>query len=153
MAEATSPSEIAERVSRRRTRIMYVQAMIFVIWQATFFGWLSPVADPLRRVDQVKLGAWLVWALALLLLLATPPGWFQKREVKRLLDDEVSRANRAAALGVGFWVGALTGIALFLLTLFVEMETLQTLHLVLSASIGAAVLRFAALERRAERAG
>lgn len=153
MAETRSPSEVAERVSRRRTRILYAQAIIFVIWQATYFGWLAPVAEPLRRVDQVRLGAWAVWALALLLLLAVPPGLFQKREVKRLLNDDVSRANRAAALGVGFWISALAGIAMFGIAMVVEMPAIQALHLVLSLSIGAAVLRFATLERRAERVG
>ena len=153
MAEVRSPSTIAERISRRRTRILYALAMIFVVWQATFFHWISPVAEPPRAVDQLKLGIWTVWAVALLLLLATPAGLFQKPEVKRLLNDDVSRANRSAALAVGFWVGTIAGIVLFLLTLVVELATVQTLHLILSLSIGAAVLRFAALELQADRAG
>ena len=53
----------------------------------------------------MKIGAWVVLSLVLLAALTTKGFWFHKRDVRDMIDDEGTRANRVAALGWGFVAG------------------------------------------------
>lgn len=152
MTDTGSAAEIAERVSQRRSRVLWLQAILFIAWQGSFFGWGAPMVEPLRTVDHVKMSAWLVWSAALLLLLATGGGWFRSKEVRRLLNDEVTRAHRAEAQQWGFWFAIPTTIGLSVVSQMAVVTTAEALHAILTLGVGAAILRFAVLERRAERA-
>ena len=39
MTDNRSPAEIAERLSRRRGRILMAQGVIFLFWQVTYYAW------------------------------------------------------------------------------------------------------------------
>ena len=54
---SSSDIETADRLSRRRARMLPVLAIVFLTQQAAYFA--GPDTG-MRAVDQVKIGAWLV---------------------------------------------------------------------------------------------
>src|SRR5436190_15777674 len=151
MTVSKSPAEVAERLQRRRAAVMWLQALLFLIWQANFFS--TPHADfsQLRNVDQVKISAFVVWAAALLVLIATGGGWLRSKEVRALLNDETTQVNRRFALMVGYWAAMISAFALYVTSLFTEVRLVEAIHIVLSAGVIAPLMTFAQLERRALR--
>ena len=145
-----SDVEMADRLSRKRSRLLPVIALVFISGQAMYLG---NAAEPLRTVDTVRIAAWLIWALALLLLLATGGGLFRKKSVRALMEDEVTRENRRRGLAVGFWAAMLTAVVLYPLSLVDPFTAREAIHIVMSTGIGAALLRFAFLEGLALRDG
>jgi len=141
-------AEEADRLSRRRTRILPVLGLFLVIQQATFFT--SP-AGRMRAVDMVHAGAWIVLASVILAALMTGGFWNRPPALRRLIDDEVTRANRASALQLGFVVAMAVAIGLYVIESFTTavLTPLQTIHAIVTAGLFTALLRFAALERRA----
>jgi hypothetical protein len=143
--------EIADRLSRRRARMMPMFAIIFLTQQ---FSYLSGrVEEGTRTVDHVRIAAWLVLSIVLLLALTTGGFWRRSKEVRALLDDDVTRANRVDALRVGFLATMAAGIVLYFITLFEAMGARDAIHILMSVGIVTALLRFAYLERRAHRDG
>src|SRR4051812_28426202 len=125
MPSPKSAAEIAERLSKRRAKIMLFQGLLFMIWQANFFT--SPHGEwrELRSVDQVKISAFIVWAAVLLVVIATGGGWFRSPEVRALLNDETTRAHRQMAQASGFWSAMVAALALYLLSLFSEVKVVE----------------------------
>ena len=151
MADNRSASEIAERVTRRRGRVLFSQALIFILWQVSFYAW-GATGPGDRLIDHVKVSAWAVWVLALLQLMATGGGWFRSREVRRLINDEVAVDNRRRGQQAGFYAAILGGLVVYAINQFVEpVSTRDAIHATLSLGVGAALLRYAMLERRGER--
>jgi protein-S-isoprenylcysteine O-methyltransferase Ste14 len=136
--------ERAEKLGNRRARLFAVQALLFVTWQGGFFV----SEERLRLVDTIRISAWLVWVVALLALLATGGGLLRSRSVRALLNDELTRANRAKAYTAGFWAAAVSSIGLYVIAMVDEMGPGEAIHGILSAAIAAAMITFAALERR-----
>ena len=86
-------------------------AVLYLIQQTTYF---RSTANPHPRpVDHVWVGAWVVLSLLILAGLTTKGFWFQPQEVRSLIDDESSRANRLEGLRVGFIFAVLTAILLY----------------------------------------
>jgi hypothetical protein len=142
--------ETADRLSRRRARMLFVLAILFLTQQASYF---SGPDNGMRSVDHVKVAAWLVMSIVMLLALTTGGFWFRSRQVRELMDDEVTRANRADSLRFGFMATMAAAIALYFVSLFDPMSGRQAVHLLMSVGIGTALLRFAFLERRALKDG
>ena len=145
MTEA-SDVERAHGIGRRRARVFAAQAILFISWQALFFS--GPPEDPLRTVSAVKLSAWFVWALALLVMLATGGGLLRNRRLRGLLNDELTRRNRTSGYVAGFWAAAAACVGLYLVGMFEPVNGREAIHIILSAGVGAALLTFAILERR-----
>jgi len=143
--------EIADRLSRRRARMLPMLAIIFISQQAAYFS--GRIEDGARAVDHVKIAAWLVLSVVMLLALTTGGFWFRPKEVRALLDDDVTRANRADALRIGFLVTMASAIALYFVNFFEPMGARDAIHILMSFGIVAALLRFGYLERRAHRDG
>ena len=145
----TTPSDVerADRISRRRARIFPVLGIYFIAGQAVFFRH----TDASTRVAQVKISAWLVWALVLLVAFAFAGGHFRGKAVRALVEDEVSRANRAKGYEAGFWAAAVAAIALYVTNMFEPVSGRDAIHLILTALVGAAMIRFGTLERRSLR--
>jgi hypothetical protein len=145
-----SDVETADRLSRRRARLLPVLALLFLSGQAIFA--LGP-DDPTRAVDQAKVAAWLAWALALLLLLATGGSLFRSRRVRDLMNDETTRLHQAKAYAVGFWLAVSTSVGIYALTAFDRVMPREALHIVVTAAVAGALLTFGILEHRAHRDG
>jgi hypothetical protein len=143
--------EAAERMCGRRSRMIWVQAVLFTGWQGSYF--LSHAGDPTRTVENVRIAAWAVWAAALLLLLLTGGGWIWGPAVRRLLNDELSVHNRHEGQRAGFWGAMAACLAVYLFSFYEPLGPRDVVHLVLTFAIGTAFFRYGWLERRAERAG
>jgi hypothetical protein len=143
-------SEIADRLSSKRARILPVLAIVFLAQQAAYF---SGPQDPARTVAQVKIAAWLVLSVVLLAMLGTGGAWFRSKEVRALVNDEATREHRRTALVAGFWAASAAAILFYVVDMFEPMPGREAVHLVLTASVATALVVFGILERRAHRAG
>src|SRR5690348_6640689 len=148
MNERTT-SERADYLSRRRARILPVLAIIYLTQQASYITIRSGTAE--RAVDQVKISAWLVLSTVLLAALATKGFWLQPREVRSMIDDEVTRSNRNDSMRFGFIFAMLTCIVVYFITMFKVVDGRDAVHIVMSDGLGAALIRWGWLERRAHK--
>ncbi len=146
-------AERIERLQQRRTRVMWVQALFFVIWQTSYFSAQDHALNGARLVDHVKIGAYLVWSLALLAFIATGGGYLQSREVRAVLNDETTIAHRRTAMVTGYWVAMLVAVAAYLISLFQPITAGEVIHAVLTAGVASALIHFVKLERRAQADG
>lgn len=145
MTEQPTDTELADRYSRKRARMMPALTVIFLTQQAAYLS----DAPAGRAVDQVRIGAWAVLATVLLLLLVTGGAWIRPRAIRALMDDEVTRANRASALNLGFTLAIGMGIGLFVLAPVLDLTARQAIHFIVSIGLASALLRFGLQERRA----
>jgi hypothetical protein len=147
-----SIAEKAEFLSRRRARTLPALAIIFLSQQATFFTTVNSPAP--HSAYAVKISAWLVLSVVLLAALATKGFWLQPKEVRDLIDDENTRANRAEAMRWGFLFAMGAAIGVYLLTMFDPSVTARdAVHMVMTFGLAAALIRWGILERRAYRNG
>lgn len=146
-----STAEQADHLSRRRARLVSILALLFIANQGLFLGRIvgSGQWGDMRAVDAVQVSAWLVWAIMLMILLATGGGFLRGAKVRALLNDETTCGHRAEALAAGFWALAITAVLLYLVTLYKPIDGRLALHIVLTFGVGTALLRFGKLERAA----
>lgn len=142
-----SVAEQAEYLSKRRARMLPALAAIFLAQQASYFS--TPTVP--RSVDTVKISAWLVLSIVLLAALATKGFWFHSSEVRNLIDDENTRANRNHAMRSGFLFAMGAGVCVYVLTMFEPVTAREAVHVMMSAGIATALIQWGFLERRAYR--
>ncbi len=139
-------SETADALSWGRARALPALAIIFIAQQASY---LNMPAQSDRPVDQVKIAAWLALSVVLLAALATGGAWLQPRAVRELVNDESTRAHRQASLAAGFWAAMAAALVLYVINIFELISGRDAIHVILSAGIAVALIRFGRLERRA----
>jgi hypothetical protein len=144
-----SVAEKAEYLSGRRARMLPVLAIIYITQQATYFTVVSGAAH--RPADDVKISAWLVFSIILLAALSTKGFWLERREVRSMIDDELTQANRQDAMRFGFIFAMLTCIVIYAITMFEPVNGRDAVHVILSDGLGAALIRWGWLERVAHR--
>jgi hypothetical protein len=144
--------ETADRVVRRRARMMPVLAVLFLSQQASYWSG-QHVDEGSRLVNHVAISGWLALSTVLLLLLSTGGGWFRGAHVRALANDESTRANRAEGFRVGFLATMIGAIALYFISLFEPLGGREAIHVLTTIGIAAALLRFGMLERRALKDG
>lgn len=137
-------AEIADRLTRKRARMLPFLAILFVSQQSIYFS-----GAPGSNASQVKIGAWFVMTAALLILLATGGGLLRRKEIRALVNDETTRAHRARALSLGFWSTMATGLLLYVLTIFEAFDPRDAIHVMMTVGIASALLSFGIMERRA----
>ncbi len=145
MSKPASLVDQADRLSRRRARMIPALAFFFLTQQISYFSNLP--GD--RAVDKVRIGAWVAMSAVLLLFLANGGAWLRPAAVRALMNDEVTRANRAAAQQFGFLLAIGGAILLYPFVGKVELDARQVIHLIVSLGLAGGVLRFGMLERRA----
>lgn len=145
MAEHPNNTELADRLNKRRARMMPALAAFFLIQQVSYFSRIPGE----RLVDHVRIGAWVAMSVVLLALLANGGAWIRSAAVRSLINDEVARANRASAMQFGFVLAMGGAIALYPFVDQLGLNVRQVLHLLVSLGIAGGMLRFGALERRA----
>lgn len=144
-----SVAEKADFLSKRRARMLPFLALIFLSQQVTYF---TTVRD-YEYVPTVKISAWLVLSIILLPALVTKGFWLQPREVRDLIDDENTRANRSDAMRWGFIVSMATAIVIETMTMFDAVKAREAIHIIMTSGLAVALIRWGYLERRAHRAG
>ena len=127
----------ADRLSRRRARMFPALAAIFIVQQATYFA--EPDAAT-RLVDHVKIGAWLLLSVVLVLARATGGFWFKPKPVRMLMDDDITRANRADAFRFGFLATMAAAILLYFLLLFEPIGGREAIHALTTIGIATAIV-------------
>src|SRR6185295_14432075 len=145
-----SVAEKADYLSKRRARMLPALTVIFLSQQATFFSTVNSPAP--HSAYAVKISAWLVLSILLLLALSTKGFWLERKEVRDLIDDENTRANRNDAMRWGFLFSMAAAIGVYALTMFDATVTARdAVHIVMTVGIAAALIRWGMLERRAHR--
>lgn len=140
---------LAEKLTRRRARGLIISGIFFLSMMARSLG-----ADfPASRPDTVKLAAWIVWAAALFLALAAGGGLLRGRTVRALMNDESTIDNRRRAIVTGYWAMVLSAFALYAITLYEPISGREVIRLLLSAAVGASIIRFGILEQRSLKNG
>ena len=150
MEARTSNVETVDRLSRRRARVLLASGILFVGWQVNYFAVEGNLG---RTVDHVKISAWLVWAVALLVVLATGGGLMRRRALRTLMDDDVTQAHRRTSFAAGFWASVAAAIGVYIAAMFENISGREASHLIITAAVGTALIAFAWLERRALRYG
>ena len=100
-----------------------------------------------RAVDIVRIAGFCALVVVLVLRSTTA---FSLVGRNAELDDELSRANRAAAAQAGFLAAILGGVVALIASLFVALSAMEVLPLVLMLGAFVAAVRFARLEKRGE---
>jgi heme/copper-type cytochrome/quinol oxidase subunit 2 len=148
MAQLTD-AEKAEELSQRRTRMLPVLAMLFLFQQFTFMNGGLGSGD--RAVDHVRIAAWLVMSIVILVVLTTGGGFIYSREARRLANDEATRVHRDRSFRAGFLASMAACIIVYLVSFFEPMAARDAIHWVMTVGIAVTLLWFAFLERRASR--
>lgn len=146
----TNVAERAEHLSRRRARMLPILAVLFLGQQAAYFS-DAGLGD--RPVDHVRIAAWLVLSVVILIVLVSGGGWIYPREVRRLANDEATQAHRANAFRAGFLSSMAACVVLYCISLFEPVGGRQAIHLVMTVGIAVTLIWFGFLERRAHRDG
>jgi uncharacterized membrane protein len=144
-----SVAEKAEWLSKRRARMLPALAVIFLSQQASFFSQMS--GGEHVSAEKAKISAWLVLSVVMLFALATKGFWLEPKQVRDLVDDENTRANRNEAMRWGFLFAMGSAIGVYILTMFDTVTGREATHIIMSFGIAAAILRWGVLERRAHR--
>ncbi len=144
MTTPHSDADLADCLGRFRARMFPVLALMFLIQQMAFFS--NPPAE--RAVDHVRIGAWVAMTAVILFVLNSRGFWFRPAKVRAMIDDEVTRANRTSAMHWGFVAAMLAGIVVYVLQGVTQFTAREAIHLIVSAGIVMALVRFGLLERR-----
>jgi len=142
---AIQQMELADKLTLRRARVAIVLGISFIASMATSLN--IDIGD--SRPATIQTVAWIVWAIALLVLIAVGGGWFRKPFVRSMMNDDSTVENRRSALITGFWAIVLCAFLLYGISLFANMTAREAIRIMLSAAVGAAAIRFGTLERRA----
>jgi hypothetical protein len=134
----------ADLLGRRRARLLPMMAVLFLSQQVTFFS----RSDGNPSVDHIRVGAWVLMTAVLLIVLNTGGAWFRPERVRAMVNDELARANRMSGMHWGFVAAMVAAIGIYIVQGVARFTTLEALHIVVSAGIVAALMRFGLLERR-----
>ena len=145
--------QLAERLIKRRARVMMALATVFLVAQGSVLDRQAGLDHSLRTVDALHVSAWFVMALALLTLLMTGGGLFRSSQVRALINDESTIRNRHRAMTIGFANAMVACIVIYILSLFRTVGGREAVHIVMSVAIGSALVVFALEELRGIRNG
>ena len=141
----TQPTESDRLVGRRRRAI---RASVFVLMLGVFaalnYAYRFERGAP-HLVDVLRLGALII--LAIVVSLGATTG-FSFRKHDPTMNDELVRANRAAAARRGFWTMMIVAIGVCIGSLYFPFTAYEVMLVMLLTGAGAAGLSFARLEAK-----
>ncbi len=140
---------LAEKLTLRRARASILFGAIFLMSMAGSLG----VDVPANRHETIRLAAWVIWAAFLLLVLATGGFFFRGKAIRALMNDDSTLVNRQRAMVAGFWATVLSAFALYAISLFEPVSGRDAIRLLLSAAVGASIIKFGLLEKRSLKNG
>jgi hypothetical protein len=144
----SSPVELADRVSRRRAIGIALAAGVFLLIQVV----ARPVfLDAPETASISRVTTWAVNAILLLLLLFTGGGLAYKSEVRALVNDEISRNNYKSAVTLGFWIAMSIAMVMYAFAGDTGFTAREAVYIIVTPSVGLALLAFSWLELRAHR--
>lgn len=137
--------ELADRLTMRRARVAIVLGVLFMISMATSIN--TDIGD--SRPATLQITAWIVWAIALLCLVAVGGGLLRQPFVRSIMNDDSTIEHRKSALVAGFWAIVLCAFVLYGVSLFQDITGREAIRIMLSVAVGTAAIRFGILECRA----
>lgn len=143
-------TSFVERLIRWRSYIAFLLG-IFVALQSTriFIFDLAPGGLRVTLRDSLGAGAWLNGILILAIHGLFASGFWRSAAVRQQLNDEGTLANWRAALRSGFWA-MMVGAAVALVASYqLPLTARGAVQIMVPLGVGWALMRFAALERRA----
>ena len=147
--EPRTTVEIADRNSRRRAVIVATGAIVFVIGQVMGRTEFRDTTDTGLYLSRSIM--WTVNVILLLAFLATGGGLLTRREIRELVNDEVSRLNYKTSVVAGFWVAMTTALGIYLIPGLDHLSGRQAVYVVITSSVAVASIAFSYLELRAHR--
>lgn len=136
-----STIEHADSLSRRNARMMPFLAGLLLAQQTVFWKWNW------EAVSVTQMAIWTV-SVAVLLWALVNGGFFLFRDVRALANDQVTQANRAAAIRRGFIAAMLTGIIVFVISPYQPITAQRAAHLIISVGLASTLMSFGLLERK-----
>jgi hypothetical protein len=130
--------------ARKRNRLLILNAVGFVVWQAGMFGPHLIGRPEAPVVIVVGLGGFLVWVASLIVLLRAPAD----ARTREVLDDELTRHNRQRAMLAGYWLMLATAAGAMTVAALAPDSALLALRAVVVVGVAAPLIRFVVLERR-----
>ena len=141
--------EIADRNSRARAYVMAAAGIVFLLLHVIFRSQLGMGPETAGHLTRRVM--WVVNVVFLLLGLWTGGGILNNRQIRALVNDEVSQSNYRTSVILGFWVAMVTALALYVFPALQRLTGPDVLYTVVTYSVSVAVLKFAYLEFRAHR--
>jgi MFS family permease len=146
--QSRTPVEIADQFSRKRAWMVAAAAFVFAAAQLLGLPPFHSVDVSLHNTGSLM---WMLNTVLLLALLATGGGVLNDRQIRALVNDEVSRMNYRTSLISGFWVAMAMGLALYLFPIFRAFTGPQAAYVIVTPAVFVASLAFSFLELRAHR--
>ena len=131
-----------EKTTTRRRRVLVAVAILLGLFAMAMTA--TPV-ETLRSVDIVRTAGFIILALVIALRSTTAFSFVGRNAV---LDDELTRANRASAARVGFWAMFLAAMVMLVVSFIETVTPMQIMPVLIGAGAVSAALRFAVLEGR-----
>jgi hypothetical protein len=141
--------EIADRNSRKRAYVMAAAGLAFLVIYVVFRPYINLGPETAQHLTRRLV--WVVNVVMLLLCLLTGGGILTNREIRALVNDEVSQSNYRTSVILGFWVAMVTALALYVFPRVLSFMGDNAIYTVVTLSVAVAVLKFAYLEYRAHR--
>jgi hypothetical protein len=135
---------LTEKLAARRNRLLLLNAVAFVIWQAASFGPHLAGRRAAPAVITAGIVGFALWAGTLRLLLQ-PLG---DDRTQAALNDELTQRHRQQALLAGYWTMLLCAAAATVLISFVPVSPAIALRTLVIVGVAVPIIRFVALERR-----
>jgi len=134
-------------MSRKRALIFAVAAAGFLINYAV----LRPFVFTAPSAHGTMLGAWAINTLLLLAALATGGGLMHRRQLRALVNDEVSHSHYRTALAAGFWTAMVAALGVYVIPAASQYTARDAVYAIVTPSVAIPILVFAFLELRAHR--
>ncbi len=136
----------ADKLGRKRARLLVIVGLMLPLLQVFYLD--QPDGSP---IAPHRLLLWSFFVLTVLFTLTTGGGFGFGRKVRHMVNDESARANRDAAVRLGFATAVLTGLAIFLYANRYVVSEQFAAHTIITAGLTAASLCYGVLEWREHR--
>ncbi|MFT3725868.1 MAG: hypothetical protein QM773_20075 [Hyphomonadaceae bacterium] len=133
---------------RRRRGVILAGAIFLGLLGLHVIGMGAPITPGAARAVEIVRMTGFCGLVIVLMLRSTTAFSLVGRNAE--LDDELTRANRAAAAQAGFIAAMIGGVIVLMASLFVPLSVMEVLPLVLMLGSFVAAVRFAWLEKRGE---
>ena len=127
----------------RRRALLVAVAIMLMTMIAAYTAFTDSGPGDWRVVDLVRASALLVLVIVLSTRSTTSFTFIGRNAV---LDDELTRANRASAARYGFWLLMIGLLASFVLNLWLPIQLTQAAPVLMALGAAGATLRFVVLE-------
>lgn len=139
----TSETERADKIDRVRAAVAPLLGLVVL----SANQWLFFSRD-WNDVTPLQLGLWVLMILIVLAIIVTGGTWFASPQVRRLANDEATRASRQAAFKGGFTAAVVMALVVFVVSPFEPLSAQRAAHLIISIALGVALLAFGFAESR-----